>query len=217
MNHTGESAAQFVDYAISIGALELLPNGRELKSGRISHYFFNSGLFYTGNAISRLAAAYAGTIGKEFKAEVIFGPSYKGSAIAVAVAQALIGRVGWAYNRKEAKTHGEKGIIIGAPLQGKKVVLVDDVMTTGESLGEAFDIVKTAEGIPIACVIAFDRQERGKEGNISAVQEFEQKYQIPVRAAATLNDLILSLEKCESDFSINMLAKIKEYKVQYGV
>lgn len=210
-------AMDFLLYALQIGALELVPGGRQLKSGRISPYFFNSGLFYTGETISNLAKAYASAI-KGFQPDVIFGPAYKGIPLAVTVAQAIGGNIGYAFNRKEEKDHGEGGSIIGASLQEKKVLIVDDVMTTGTSSGEAIEIVRSAGGIPIGCVIAFDRQECGKNGNESAVQEFEEIYKIPVRAAATLNDLIalMQLDPKEPKFSI-FLPKILDYKKLYGV
>lgn len=209
-----------VAYALRIGALELLPNGRALKSGRISPYFFNSGLFNTGDTVSNLARAYAAAA-SEFTPEVIFGPAYKGIPLATAVSQAIGGNIGYSFNRKEAKDHGEGGIIVGAQLAGKKVLIVDDVMTTGTSSGEAVEIIRVNSGIPIAAVIAFDRQERGKEGVFSAVQEFEHTYEIPVCAAATLADLIALLERNQSEHPDDqvgeMLEKILAYRKEYGV
>lgn len=211
-------ATEFLLYALSIGALELVPEGRILKSGRVSPYFFNSGLFNTGASISKLATAYASAIAGNLYPEAIFGHAYKGIPIATAVAQAIGGDMGYAFNRKEVKDHGEGGIIVGASLQGRKVVIVDDVMTTGTSSGEAFNIVKSAGGIPIGCVIAFDRQERGK-GSRSAVQEFQDTYKIPVYAAATLSDLtMLMQEDADSGrWPLALLLKILDYKLAYGV
>ena len=209
-------AFEFVRYALSIGALELVPNLRRLKSGRLSPYFFNSGLFCTGSTITMLAKAYVGAIWKDFSPDVIFGPSYKGSAIAVAVVQCHGGDVEYAYNRKEAKDHGEGGIIIGASLKGKKVVLVDDVMTSGGSLAEAVDIVRTAGGNPIGCAIAFDRQECGRDSKFSAVQDFESRYDIPVLAAATFADLIGVVQASDNDISF-ILPQLLEYKKEWGV
>lgn len=214
-------AETFIAYALHIGALELLPEGRALKSGRISPYFFNSGLFNTGETITNLALAYAAAA-SEFTPEIVFGPAYKGIPLATALAQAIGGNVGYAFNRKEAKDHGEGGIIVGASLAGKNVLIVDDVMTTGTSSGEAVEIIRANGGIPIGCVIAFDRQERGKEGIHSAVQEFEQTYGITVRAAATLSDLISllrhTLAESPDDHQVGeMLEEILAYRKAYGV
>ena len=217
------SATEFVQYALSINALELVLGGRKLKSGRISPYFFNSGLFCTGESISMLADAYVAPMEK-FYPDVVFGPAYKGIPLAVAVSQAIDGDVGYAFNRKEEKDHGEGGIMIGANLEGMDVAIVDDVMTTGTSSGEAVEMVRRAKGNPICCVIAFDRQERGS-GILSAVQEFERNYQIPVIAAATLTDLIAVIqEKIERQAmwsrmldASSILQDILEYKKQYGV
>lgn len=222
-------AEAFIRYAHAIGALEFLPEGRTLKSGRISPYFFNSGLFNTGEALSTLAEGYAaaafgystpGSVGN-FRPDVIFGPAYKGIPLATALAQAMGGDIGYAFNRKEAKDHGEGGIIVGASLEGKKVLIVDDVMTTGTSSGEAVEIIRANGGLPIGCVIAFDRQERGKESELSAVQEFMRNYEIPVRAAATLSDLIGLMERTPAEGGDDeigeMLEKIRAYSKEYGV
>ncbi|MEK7143521.1 MAG: orotate phosphoribosyltransferase [Patescibacteria group bacterium] len=217
-------AKEFVRYALSIGALELVPEGRKLKSGRISPYFFNSGLFNTGDSITELIKAYVSADTFFVEAEVVFGPAYKGIPLATAMAMAMSikykTRVGYAFNRKEEKKHGDGGTIVGCPLAGKKVLIIDDVMTTGTSSGEAVEIIRANGGTPIGCVIAFDRQECGKDGRLSAVQEFERNYGIPVRAAATLADLIdvvnndggyVSREKAA------ILEKILAYRKQYGV
>lgn len=204
-----DHAHKFLRFCLDIGAIELLPQGRALKRGRVSPYFFNSGLFNTGDSISRLAEAYAAA-SQEFLPDVVFGPAYKGIPLAVAVAQALGGQVGYSFNRKEAKDHGEGGTIVGASLAKKRVLVVDDVMTTGTSSGEAVEIIRANGGIPIGAVIAFDRQEQGRNGTQSAVQEFETTYSIPVRSAAKLADLINCL-------SGDMLEKVLAYKKQYGV
>lgn len=221
----------FVRYALSIGALELVPEGRALKSGRISPYFFNSGLFNTGRTIDALAEAYAYALDNPFnrEVEVIFGPAYKGIPLAATVAMKFASLtdydVAYAFDRKEVKDHGEGGIIVGAPLAGKKVLIVDDVMTTGTSIIEAAEIIKAEGGTPIGCLIAFDRQEKGKEGDLSAVQDFQAKHGIPVVAAATLEDLIRVLhdqiEHDELEDFIQsrlglMIEKIEAYKAQYG-
>jgi len=205
-------ATDFVEYALSIRAIELVPEGRKLKSGRVSPYFFNSGLFNTGCALHHLSIAYHGVIFKYFYPDVIFGLSYKGSAIAVAVTQQHGSTLGYAYDRKEAKDHGEGGTIGGMPLKGKQVVIVDDVITTGESLIEAMDIVRRNGGIPIGCVIAFDRQERDQTSDFSAAWNFERNHKIPLRAVANLDSLITVLKSKDPD----ILEKVLDYKKRYG-
>jgi orotate phosphoribosyltransferase len=215
---------RFIRYAINIGALEFVPEGRELKSGRISPYFFNSGLFKTGASIRELGKVYA----DEFlqhnvpRPEVVFGPAYKGIPLSVITAVALTEAtgedIGYAFNRKEEKTHGDGGTIVGSLLEGKNVLIVDDVMTTGTSSGEAVEIIRAKGGIPVACVIAFDRQERGKESSLSAVQEFQERYEIPVYAAATLSDLLgFSWKKPDIGNLGGIRDKIIAYRDHYGV
>lgn len=216
------SAEVFIAYALGLGAIELLPNGRQLKSGRISPYFFNSGLFNTGESLTNLAKGYAATWEGMRCPEVIFGPAYKGIPLATATAQAMSSNSGYAFNRKEAKDHGEGGIIVDSSLVGKSVLIVDDVMTTGTSSGEAVEIIRANGGVPIGCVIAFDRQERSKDSANSAVQEFENNYGVPVRAVATLSDLIGFLSETSSSQHAEpevrvILGKILAYKNEYGV
>lgn len=212
----------FIEFAIRTGAIELIPEGRKLRSGRLSPYFFNSGLFNTGNALRELAKHYVQEIKQaNFFPAVVFGPSYKGSALASAIAMTL-GNVGYAYNRKETKKHGEGGLIVGMPVDGKKVLIVDDVITTGGSATEAFNIVVENGGTPIGCVIAFDRQERTDDGENSAAQEFEQRHGISVRAVATFANLISHLRKQKpTDMYLgvpwrNWCEKMTEYRNEYG-
>lgn len=226
------SAHDFVKYALSIGALELVPEGRKLKNGRLSPYFFNSGLFSTARALNLLANAYAHIIETRFDEDtldgllpdVIFGPAYKGITLATMVAHVLALRgenynPGIAFNRKEAKDHGEGGILIGASLKGKRVLIVDDVITDGASKREAVEIIRTAGGTPIACAIAFDRQERGPDENDprSGVQRFQDESGIPVLAAASLDELVSVLRQSEIDSVRPILGKIEAYRDQYGV
>lgn len=217
----------FVRYSLSIGAIELVPEGRKLKSGRVSPYFFNSGLFNTGESIYELAAAYAFPIATAFKhtkVDVIFGPAYKGIPLATAVSMVMFLRhgisIGYAFNRKEVKNHGEGGIIVGCSLVNKKVLIIDDVMTTGTSSGEAVDIIRVNGGVPVGCVIAFDRQERQDYGKFSAVEGFENNYDIPVYPAATLLDLIEELRE-DRDGAFpkgkETLVELMKYRDQYGV
>ena len=183
------TAGCFISYALKIGALKLSSEGVKLKSKRISPYFFNSGLFNHGEDLIELHDAYATTAQKLIKEkgvsfDVVYGPAYKGITLASGVAQLLYLRnnlnTGYAFNRKEEKDHGEGGSLVGASLNKKKVLLIDDVITKGTSSGEAMDIIQTSGGIPVGCIIAFDRQEVGIETSLSAVQEFENKYSIPV-------------------------------------
>lgn len=220
-------AEKFIRYALAIGALELIPEGRKLKSGRLSPYFFNSGLFNTGKSLLELSEAYVATGKIPLSTGVIFGPACKGIPIATAITIAIWKiyeiDIGFAFNRKEEKDHGEGGIIVGHSLAGKKVCIVDDVITTGISSGEAINIIHLKGGVPIACVIAFDRQERGTDGKLSAVQEFQRNYKIPVHSVATLADLIAVLEKDARSKTPtipndkDILKKILLYRDEYGV
>lgn len=210
---------EFLFYSLSIGALRLFQEGIKLKRGRISHYFFNSGSFNTGESIALLAKTYASIIKRKFAAaDVIFGSAYKGIPIATAVAQAIGGNTGYAFNRREIKHHGEGGVVIGFPIRSKKVVIVDDVITTGSSIEEAIEIISEAGGEAIGCVVAFDRQER-TEKNISAVQDIENRYGIPVIAAANLNDLIYLIETQTEELEAwqPLIPKLREYRVLYGI
>ncbi len=207
---------RFLTYAIKIGAIEFIREGRPLKSGRISPYFFNSGLFKTGASLLELANAYAAVARHNFQFEVVYGPAYKGIPLAAIVAMAIGGDVEYAYNRKEVKDHGEGGLIVGASLRDKRVLIVDDVMTSGSSSKQAVEIIQAHGGIIAGCVIAFDRQERGVDTQLSAVQEFQKNHDIPVHAVATLDDL-LSLLKQEPGETEETIHQIEEYRSKYGV
>ncbi len=222
------SSEEFVLYALKIGAFEFIPEGRELKSGRISPYFFNSGLFNTGKSLRKLTEAYVAALVTDNHTampDVIFGPSYKGIPLATAISVMFAVKndidVGYAFNRKEAKNHGEGGIIVGASLKGKRVLIADDVMTTGTSSEEAVEVIRANGGLPVGCVIAFDRQERVVDSELSAVQEFGSKNNIPVVAAATLADLISVLKKIPAESGDDNLGEILnsilEYQNKYGI
>ncbi len=189
-----------------------------LKSGRVSPYFFNAGKFNQGSAFNDLGCFYAEALissGVDF--DVLFGPAYKGIPLATATSIALArdhGRsVGVAFNRKEAKTHGEAGVLIGAPLKGR-VVIIDDVITAGTAIRESMDIIQQ-EGAEVAAVIvALDRQEQGPQGN-SAIQEVESAYNIPVYAIAKLQD-ILTFAENHPDLS-SQLEQLTAYRQTYGI
>ncbi len=218
---------QFVAIALGLGAIELLPEGRTLKSGRMSPYFFNSGLFSNGRASAILTRSYASACTANHLPEntdVLFGPAYKGTLLVASVAEKLseyFPQISFASNRKEAKDHGEGGTLLGEGLKGKSVVIIDDVMTTGGSCAEAVGIIRKNGGTPIGCVIAFDRQERGTSGSLSATQEFAKKFGIPVFAIATLTDLISCLhiksEEKDGNSYGKALEKILAYQSEYGV
>lgn len=224
-------AEKFIEQVIDFGAIKFVPEGMKLRSGRISPYFFDSGSAPSNTDLLTLARAYAEQI-KEMDLDeaVIFGPAYKGIPLAIAVSIAIgegnalgAGReVGWAFNRKEKKDHAEGGLIVGTNPRGKRVIVVDDVMTTGSSCGKAVECIRSVGGYPVGCVIAFDRQERSGESSLSAVRQFEETYGVPVRAVATVTDLITFLRKaCEENPEVNaqtreMIEKIFAYQKQYG-
>lgn len=206
---------QFLDFTIAIGALQF--GEFTLKSGRISPYFFNSGLFNTGSRLSRLGRYYAAAIEHAGIAyDMLFGPAYKGIPLAAAAGIALAeihGRdLPYAFNRKEIKDHGEGGSTVGAELAGR-VLIIDDVVTAGTSVGEALTIIWAAGATPAGVVIALDRQERGK-GASSAVQEIESACDIKVTAIANLDCLIEYLSS-RGD-KTRELTGLRAYQNQYG-
>ena len=207
---------EFIDLALELGVLRF--GEFTLKSGRISPYFFNAGLFNTGYAAARLGRYYAAAIadsGVGF--DMLFGPAYKGIPLAALSAAALAEHqdmdVPFAYNRKEAKAHGEGGSIVGAPLAGK-VLIVDDVITAGTAVREAYQIISSTGAKVAGLAISLDRQERG-QGSLSAVQELKQALGIPVISIIRLNDLIDTLE--ESNEYEEFLEPVISYRKKYGV
>jgi len=188
-----------------------------LKSGRVSPYFFNAGLFDSGKSLARLGWFYAQAIrhaGIEF--DMLYGPAYKGIPLACGAAIALAEHfdrdVPYAFNRKEAKKHAEGGIIVGHPLQGR-VLIIDDVISAGISVGESVEIIRLAAAIPTGVVIALNRQERGA-GALSAVAEVERMWNLKVTSIATLDTLVAFLN--ERHESSHHLAAIEAYRAQYG-
>ncbi|KAB7623351.1 orotate phosphoribosyltransferase [Alkalilimnicola sp. S0819] len=205
----------FIDFALS---REVLRFGEfTLKSGRISPYFFNAGLFNTGASLAELGRFYARAVIESGVAfDMLYGPAYKGIALASSLAIALADHHGrdvpYCFNRKEAKDHGEGGMLIGAPLKGR-VLVVDDVISAGTSVRESVQIIR-AQGAEMAGVaIALDRQERG-QGESSAVQEVRREHDVPVVSIAALDDLIDYLRahgRMDGD-----LARVRAYKARYG-
>jgi len=206
----------FIDFALRVGVLRF--GEFTLKSGRQSPYFFNAGLFNSGGALARLGRYYAQAIvdsGIAF--DVLFGPAYKGIPLAAVTAAALYdthGRdVAYAFNRKEAKGHGEGGVIVGHPLQGR-VLIIDDVITAGTAIRESVDIIRALGAEPAGVVIALDRQERGQT-ELSAVQEVQAQFGMPVAAIVRLLDLVAYL--ADRQDAGEQLRAIEAYRGRYGV
>ena len=192
------------------------------KAGRISPYFFNAGLFNDGNSLKQLTQFYAqAVLAADIKFDMIYGPAYKGIPLAAgtAIALANMGRnIPYCFNRKEAKDHGEGGSTVGAELHGN-VLIIDDVISAGTSVRESIELIRGAGATPSAVVIALDRMELGQtsreQGGLSAVQEVQRKYQIPVISIATLDDL---LEYLQTNHGVGQnLPAVQTYREQYGV
>ncbi len=206
---------EFIEFAIQRKVLRF--GEFKTKAGRLSPYFFNAGLFNDGEALQKLGQFYAGAIlaaGVEF--DMLFGPAYKGIPLVAAIAIALAqqGRnVPFCFNRKEAKDHGEGGSLVGAPLQGR-VLIVDDVISAGTSVRESVELIRQNNARPCGVAIAIDRMERGS-GTLSAVQEVSQNYGIPVISIADLDSLVGYLQN-HAEMAENRVA-VAAYREQYGV
>lgn len=205
----------FIEYALSLGVLTF--GQFQLKSGRISPYFFNTGLFNTGSSLGKLGQFYAQALRHStVDFDILYGPAYKGiplvSATSIAYAQLTGTDTPFAFNRKEVKDHGEGGLLVGTPLQGK-VIIVDDVISAGTSVNESVEIIGQAGATAAGVLIALNRQEKG-QGEISAIQEVEQRYNMPVIAIISLENIIDYLTKHSNDLSL--LSRIKEYQACYG-
>ena len=207
---------EFIEFALELDVLRF--GEFTLKSGRVSPYFFNAGLFNTGYAAARLGRYYAAAIGaSRLEFDMLFGPAYKGIPLVALTAAALAEHqdidVPFAYNRKEAKAHGEGGSIVGGPLAGR-ILIVDDVITAGTAVREAARLITQAGAEVVGLAISLDRQERG-QGSLSAVQEFEQALGINVISIVGLRDVVDVLED-SSDYAA-FLEPLLEYRRKYGV
>ena len=187
------------------------------KAGRASPYFFNAGLFSDGTSVGELARFYAqAALASKVEFDVLFGPAYKGIVLASATAVALANaghNVPFVFNRKEVKDHGEGGVLVGAPLKGR-VLIIDDVISAGPSVRESVKIIRDAGAEPAGVLIALDRMERG-QGALSAVQEVEQSVGIPVIPIASLQDLLGFL--AEQEGMTDNLSRVQNYRSQYGI
>ena len=207
---------EFIEFALKA---EVIRFGKfTLKSGRKSPYFFNAGLFNTGEAMSKLSRFYAqALINSGIDFDILFGPAYKGIPLATATAVALSEQHGrnvpWCFNRKEVKDHGEGGNIVGSPLKGRAVI-VDDVISAGSAVREVMQIIEPSDANPAAVMIALDRQEKG-QSELSAIQEVEHDFGIPVISIIKLNDLLAYVES--NDEFKQYVPAIRAYREQYGV
>lgn len=187
------------------------------KAGRASPYFFNAGLFSSGGSLGALSRFYAkAALASGIEFDVLYGPAYKGIPLAAATAVALAdsGReTPFCYNRKEAKDHGEGGVLVGAPLTGR-VLIIDDVISAGTSVRESVEMIRAAGGQPAGVLIALDRRERG-QGDLSAVQEVTRDYGIPVISIASLDDLLGFL--ADRPEMVENLTRVQDYRAKYGV
>ncbi|KAG7664892.1 URA5 [[Candida] subhashii] len=211
--------SSFLQIALESEALKF--GSFTLKSGRQSPYFFNLGFFNTGSLLSNLATSYAqAIIASGLKFDILFGPAYKGiplAAITVAKLAELdpenYANIGYSFNRKEKKDHGEGGSIVGCALKDKKILIIDDVITAGTAINEAFEIIGNEKGQVVGCIIALDRQELTADSNISATEAVSQRYGIPVLSIVNLTEIITILS---GKISQADLASIQEYRNKYG-
>ena len=205
----------FVDFTLETGVLKF--GEFTLKSGRVSPYFFNAGLFNTGSHLSELGKFYAQAIeASDLKFDVLFGPAYKGiplaSAASIALNDSFNRNVPYSFNRKEAKDHGEGGSIVGHPLEGD-ILIIDDVITAGTAIHEAQEIIQNSGATAKGVIVALDRQEKGK-GELSAIQEVEKVFGIRVLSIISLTHII---DYLKSNNDSKILTQIESYRSQYGI
>ncbi|MFT4655130.1 MAG: orotate phosphoribosyltransferase [Patiriisocius sp.] len=208
--------SEFVAFAIKRKVLRF--GEFTLKSGRVSPYFFNAGLFNTGKDLAKLGRFYAAALNAEgVEFDVLFGPAYKGIPVATATAIAMANDYGedipYCFNRKEAKTHGEGGNLVGSELKGR-IMLVDDVITAGTAIRESMQIIKANKASLAGVLIALDRQEKG-QGTLSAVQEVERDFSTTVLSIVTLSDVLEYLTSHQ--YSEDAIASIDRYRETYGI
>ena len=230
-NNVSFSSHQFIQLALDNQVLKF--GEFVLKSGRISPYFFNAGLLASGEMLSLLARGYADALAEKVSEQmaasdngtneqelVIFGAAYKGIPFVAATAQALWLHHGinakWGYNRKEAKTHGEGGNLVGADVKGKAVWVLDDVITAGTAMREVVEILEQAGASVAGIIVALDRKEKGLAER-SAIQELAATLEVPVRALVDIDDLISYLAESSPNKDATQLAKMQHYRAQYGV
>ena len=205
----------FVDFTLETGVLKF--GEFTLKSGRVSPYFFNAGLFNTGSHLSELGKFYAQAIeASDLKFDVLFGPAYKGiplaSAASIALNDSFNRNVPYSFNRKEAKDHGEGGSIVGHPLEGD-ILIIDDVITAGTAIHEAQEIIQSSGATAKGVIVALDRQEKGN-GELSAIQEVEKVFGIRVLSIISLTHII---DYLKSNNDSKILTQIESYRSQYGI
>ena len=215
MSHNHQHLSQdFIEFCINKQVLKF--GEFKTKAGRLSPYFFNAGLFNDGESLLKLGEFYANSIEKSGIAfDMLFGPAYKGIPLAASIAIAFAKRgrnLPYAYNRKEAKDHGEGGTVVGAPLKGR-VLIIDDVISAGTSVRESVTLIKSHDAIPCGVSIALDRQEKG-QGELSAVEEVEKVNNLPVCVIANLNDLLNYIT--EKPELAHTLLKVQAYRNTYG-
>lgn len=216
-----QNQRDFIDLALARQALRF--GTFTLKSGRISPYFFNAGLFNDGASLARLGRCYAAALAQvDFGYDMLFGPAYKGIPLVAATAVALAEHHGcnlpWAFNRKEAKDHGEAGVLVGSAVKGK-VVIVDDVITAGTAVRESVDLIQKAGAEPSALLLAFDRQERGQGGR-SAIQEVAEQFGLKCVSILTFSELITALQSDDrklAHINPDQLEAMGIYRQLYGI
>jgi orotate phosphoribosyltransferase len=207
---------EFLELALELGVLRF--GEFTLKSGRVSPYFFNAGLFNSGYAAAKLGRCYASAIASlDIEFDMLFGPAYKGIPLVVLTAAALVEHhdldYPFAFNRKERKDHGEGGTIIGSPLAGR-VLILDDVITAGTAVREVLDLIRAEGATPAGVLVALDREEVGPKSRVSAVQQLERELGVPIRSIVSLTDLIDHLEE-DDDFT-TFLPAVRAYRNRYG-